>query len=83
EIMNKAVICTAAREDGQIELLKEQERHLEDIGGSVVLLEHLDVIDLSSTEMREMLKYTGTTQGHLDYSVERYILEHGLYIKAD
>ncbi|MBR5484899.1 MAG: nicotinate (nicotinamide) nucleotide adenylyltransferase [Oscillospiraceae bacterium] len=79
DIMKLAVLCTAPREEGKTDELLSCCARYEQMGASVKILSHFPVMELSSTQVRELLGECGTTNGLLDERVEEYIMKHGLY----
>lgn len=79
EIMEMAVLCAAPREEGQVSAMEAAAAHYRAQGARVELLEEMQVLELSSTEVRRQLVQSQESGGLLDKQVEQYILEKGLY----
>ena len=79
EIMKLAVLCTAPREEGQASAMEKAAVRYRIQGAQVELLEEMQVLELSSTEVRRQLGNSQESGGLLDRQVEQYILEKGLY----
>lgn len=53
--------------------------HLEEIYGTRIIMIENDLLDISSTDIRERARKGEELSDHVDPKVERYIKEHGLY----
>lgn len=79
EIMGMAVLCTAPREEGQLPILEQTAMLYQTMGAQIELMEKMQILELSSTEVRQQLMEGQENRGLLDKQVERYILKNGLY----
>ncbi len=78
DIMTLSTVVTAAREKNQYEkMLKFKAKHskLAD-----VIVSEFDVIDISSSQIRDMIKNGVDVSDFVPKSVNEYIKEHGLYV---
>lgn len=78
EILSACTVVTAAREKNQYdEMLKFKAEHpkLKD-----VVVSEFDVIDISSSQIRDMIKNGEDVSYYIPESVNRYIKEHRLYV---
>lgn len=78
EIMSLATVVTAAREKNQYdEMLDFKAEHpkLAD-----VIVSEFDVIDISSSQIRDMIKNGEDVSEFIPKKVNEYIKEHGLYV---
>ena len=73
-----ATLLTAAREPGEMEILAQYQKKLEQKGGKSFILDVAPMV-ISSTEIRGLAKAGKTLTGYLDEEVIRYIGEHKLY----
>ncbi|MBC8569262.1 nicotinate-nucleotide adenylyltransferase [Zongyangia hominis] len=78
DILQEATLCAAARKNRQQEELAACARRLREEGGRCVVLD-LNVVDISSTELRARIQAGDDVSGYLDGAVEDYIRERGLY----
>lgn len=78
-IMRLAVICTAARESGERKCLLEHAQYLNDQYGAKCEVLDIDVLEMSSTQIREKLKSGEDLSDILPDGVLEYIREHHLY----
>jgi nicotinate-nucleotide adenylyltransferase len=74
-----AALCAAAREKGQLAVLKSYAEKLREKFGAQCVIEDLPVIDISSTEIRQIIMSGGDAKEFLPPKVYRYIKSHGLY----
>lgn len=78
EILSACTVVTAAREKNQYdEMLDFKNEHpkLKD-----VVVSEFDVIDISSSQIRDMIKNGDDVSCYIPESVNRYIKEHRLYV---
>lgn len=78
EILSACTVVTAAREKNQYdEMLEFKAEHprLKD-----VVVSEFDVIDISSSQIRDMIKNGEDVSCYIPESVNRYIKEHRLYV---
>lgn len=78
EILSACTVVTAAREKNQYdEMLEFKAEHpkLKD-----VVVSEFDVIDISSSQIRDMIKNGEDVSYYIPESVNRYIKEHRLYV---
>lgn len=78
EILSACTVVTAAREKNQYdEMLDFKAEHpkLKD-----VVVSEFDVIDISSSQIRDMIKNGDDVSYYIPESVNRYIKEHRLYV---
>lgn len=78
EILSACTVVTAAREKNQYdEMLEFKAEHpkLKD-----VVVSEFDVIDLSSSQIRDMIKNGEDVSYYIPESVNKYIKEHRLYV---
>lgn len=78
EIVSACTVVTAAREKNQYdEMLEFKAEHpkLKD-----VVVSEFDVIDISSSQIRDMIKNGEDVSYYIPESVNRYIKEHRLYV---
>lgn len=78
EILSACTVVTAAREKNQyVEMLDFKNEHpkLKD-----VVVSEFDVIDISSSQIRDMIKNGEDVSCYIPESVNRYIKEHRLYV---
>ncbi|WP_455484607.1 nicotinate (nicotinamide) nucleotide adenylyltransferase [Eubacterium sp.] len=78
EILSACTIVTAAREKNQyVEMLDFKNEHpkLKD-----VVVSEFDVIDISSSQIRDIIKNGEDVSCYIPESVNRYIKEHRLYV---
>ncbi len=78
EMLQMAVLLTAAREAEQMQALTAEKERIEQQGGQAFLL-NIPVWEISSTEIRERLKNGLNTDDLLDERVAAFIRENGLY----
>lgn len=78
EILSACTVVTAAREKNQyVEMLDFKNEHpkLKD-----VVVSEFDVIDISSSQIRDMIRNGEDVSYYIPESVNRYIKEHRLYV---
>ena len=78
EIFKLATLCASAREEGELEKMREHMPLLQEMGAKCVLLQ-IPPMPMSSTEIRAGLKQSADMSAYLDDSVLEFIREHGLY----
>lgn len=79
-IFEKATIVLASREKGkEQEILSAKENYEKNFGARIIILNN-DVIEISSTQVREALKQGNDVSRYLSHDVEEYIREHSLYL---
>lgn len=81
EILKNAILCTAARTDGELQALYACGKELSEFGKTMVF--DFPVFRVSSTQIREKVKKGESCRGFIDPKVEEYILHHGLYKGQD
>ena len=79
EIFRLATICALPRNDDDIRILKEHSLLLESMGAGTRILD-VRVANVSSTQIRELVKNGGDISGLVPAGVARYIREKGLYL---
>lgn len=78
EILSSCTVVTAAREKNQyVEMLDFKAEHPK---LSDVIVSEFDVIDISSSQIRDMIKNGDDVSCYIPESVNRYIKEHRLYV---
>ncbi len=77
DILDMVTLCAADREDEESELKKNGVPVFFD--GKKLIVSDLPAFELSSTELRGMIKKGSSTNGLLDPAVRAYIDERGLY----
>ncbi len=78
DIMSLSTVVTAAREKHQYEkMLKFKEKHPK-LGD--VIVSEFDVVDVSSSQIRDMIKKGMDVSNLIPEKVNEYIKEHGLYV---
>jgi len=78
DILRKAAICTVRRIGEDNTDFEAYAASLRELGGEIVLAD-FSVSEMSSTQIREMVKNGENTSGYLADSVASYIKEHNLY----
>ena len=81
EIFARAVLCAAARTEGEQTELAAQAQRLSALGARTVVMRG-GVMEVSSTELRQKLAAGVETGTLLQEKVLRYIREEGLYADA-
>ena len=81
EIGRLAVICGSARQREEYRLLERQAQVLEEMGIPTRLLQ-LEVLELSSTQLRRRAEEGGSLAGLVPEPVAAYIARRGLYRSA-
>lgn len=77
-IFSLAVICTVPRNNDNIENLEKQSEYLKTLGAKTKLLD-INVITVSSTEIRGKIKNGESTDGLIPIEVREYINKNGLF----
>ena len=79
-IFQNATIVLASRENGKDEEIQQaKESYEKDFGARIVILNN-QVLEVSSTEVRNALKQGKDVSHYLSKNVEVYIREHNLYL---
>jgi nicotinate-nucleotide adenylyltransferase len=78
-IYAQAVLCGAAREDGELAAMEAHRPFLEERGARTELL-RAEAKPLSSTQIREVVAVGGDISGMVPRAVAEYIYKHGLYL---
>ena len=81
EIYKRAVLCVAAREDHELEKLKQQQDYLKTKGAESIVL-NIAPKPMSSTKIRESIAKGEDLSDFLNPKVISYIKEHNLYAGA-
>lgn len=80
DIMDMAFLVAGARQEGEYAALCEKQKKL---GEDRVFIVRTEIMDISSTELRQKLKAGEDVSVWLEPAVECYIKEHGLYKTVD
>ena len=79
-IFQNATIVLASRENGkEQEIASAKEAYEKDFGARIIILNN-EVLEVSSTEVRNALKQGKDVSRYLSHDVEVYIREHNLYL---
>ena len=78
-IIDRCVICAAARNDSTANQLRQKARELE-IPDSRVIISDEEIMTVSSTEIREKIKKSDSIEGLVPDAVRKYIVDNKLYI---
>lgn len=78
-IKSLCTLCGCARERGEFERLKAFEKELKFRYGAQTFLIQGEIVDVSSSKLRDLLKRGEDTNGYLIEPVEKYIRENKLY----
>ena len=79
-IFKNATIVLASRENGkEAEILTAKKAYEKDFGARIIILNN-EVLEISSTEVRQALKQEKDVSRYLSHDVEVYIREHNLYL---
>lgn len=78
-IIDRCVICAAARNDSTVDELKLKAKELE-IPDNRVIISNEQIMTVSSTEIREKIKKGDSISGLVPETVERFIIDNRLYI---
>lgn len=77
-----AVLVGAARHEDESPALEEEAETLRSFGFDVRVIP-IDVLEMSSTEVRKAIRNVKDTSAMIPREVAAYIFEHGLYMKED
>lgn len=80
EMLHMATLLTAPRKEGELALLKAEQKRLETAGGTAVIAD-IPVLEVSSTELRERFR-EGHYDGPMDLAVLDYLKKKKIYQKA-
>lgn len=83
EIMRLAAICTAAREYGDLARLRMHAEHLKAAYGACCRVLDIEVLEMSSTQIRRKLRNGEDLSAILPAGVLEYIREHHLYQNSE
>lgn len=79
-IFENATIVLASRENGkEQEIIAAKKAYEKDFGAHIIILNN-EVLEISSTEVRQALKQGNDVSRYLSQDVEVYIREHNLYL---
>lgn len=79
-IFENATIVLASRENGkEQEIIAAKKAYEKDFGARIIILNN-EVLEISSTEVRQALKQGNDVSRYLSQDVEVYIREHNLYL---
>ena len=78
DILDKAVLVCAARTEGDICKIEEKKKQFKDFHERIHV-EHIPIIDISSSQIRNMIKSEKPVSEYLDINVLDYINRNGLY----
>ena len=79
-IFENATIVLASRENGkEEEIIAAKKAYETDFGARIIILNN-EVLEISSTEVRQALKQGNDVSRYLSQDVEVYIREHNLYL---
>ncbi len=77
DIIKLAVVCAVPR-DGDLAELEQYARAIENDGGKCIIID-TPTVDISSTEIREIMALGKVTDGMLPEKVSDYIIKHKLF----
>lgn len=80
DILNLTTVVVGARHPGEYDRMKNYKERLGSCGETIRII-HSDVVDISSTQLRDALKSKKEAGRYLENSVYRYIVERRLYMK--
>ena len=83
EVMRMATICALPRHSGEYGALSKRALEWEQAFGGRFFIEDVSALDISSTQLREMVKRGEDTSLYLPPEVEAYIKRNGIYGNAD
>jgi nicotinate-nucleotide adenylyltransferase len=78
EILNMATVCTAARENDELDKLVQFKNADNAFANSIISV--FPVIEVSSTQIRDMIKSNKDASNFVPKNVLNYIKEHKLYV---
>lgn len=78
-IIDRCVICAAARNDDSVRALIAKARELDIPDGRVIISDER-IMTVSSTEIRKKIKQGISVSGLVPRAVEEYIISNGLYL---
>ena len=78
-IISLATICTAARHPNELIALNEKAGELKAVFGGEYIIENEKVLEISSTQLRQMIRENKSTRKYLHPAVAEYIKMNGLY----
>ena len=79
-IFRNATIVLASRENGKDEEIQQAKETYEKEYGAQIIILNNQVLEVSSTEVRNALKQGKDVSRYLSHDVEVYIREHNLYL---
>lgn len=82
EISRLAELCACSRHEGELAELRAYAKRLEENHGARCHIEDFSVVEVSSTQVRELLQIGGSVSGLLPPQVLDYIKLHKLYMSA-
>lgn len=80
EILKNVSLLAVSRENGDRNLLENEKKHLQSLGGRVIICD-IDIKEISSTEIRDKIKNNLPTDGILKEEVRNYIEKNNLYVR--
>lgn len=79
DILKNVSLLAVSRQKGDRNLLIEEKNYLQSLGAGVIICD-IDIKEISSTEVRKLLKENRETDGILDSRVRDYIQKNNLYV---
>lgn len=79
KIMELATICALARKQNEYDALLQKQRQLQSKYNGSFIIDNADVLDISSTQLRRMMKEKKDLSFYLPAAVVQYIKTNGLY----